>query len=161
MILYYNSALHNTIALNFVRNTTSSAFNSNWYNLVSMLQCSVLWKSFYILCSLTEMLKKIEKMMRGLGGVRAGGGHWTGGGSDSWPGGSARGSAGGSSCSGGYCARGWYWLSTSVPYNSTGPSMAHRIWKSLISIFQEFSSSIGETFILAGGVGAGVWFYAV
>ena len=33
--------------------------------------------------------------------------------------------------------------------------------KSLISIFQEFSSSIDKISILAGGLGAGVSFYGV
>ena len=38
--------------------------------------------------------------------------------------------------------------------------MAHK-GKGLISIFQEFSSSINEAFILAGRVGAGLSFYGV
>ena len=33
--------------------------------------------------------------------------------------------------------------------------------KSLITIFQEFSSSIGKTFILAGGLGTGLSFCGV
>ena len=33
--------------------------------------------------------------------------------------------------------------------------------KNLISIFQEFSSSIKKTFILEGGLGAGLLFYGV
>ena len=37
-ILYYNFALCYSIALNFGRNTTSIAFNSNWYNLALILQ---------------------------------------------------------------------------------------------------------------------------
>ena len=33
--------------------------------------------------------------------------------------------------------------------------------KSLISVFQEFSASIGRAFGLAGGLGAGLSFYGV
>ena len=33
--------------------------------------------------------------------------------------------------------------------------------KSLISVFQEFSTSINKTFILAGALGAGLSFYGV
>ena len=49
MILYHNSALSY-----FGRNTTSIAFNSNWYNLAPMLLCNVLWKPFYR-CLLTDI----------------------------------------------------------------------------------------------------------
>ena len=55
------------------------------------------------------------------------------------------------------------------------PTMAHKIseanssfhvkygysGKSLISTFQEFSSSVGKTFVLAGRLGAGLSFYEV
>ena len=47
-ILYHNSNQRNAIALNFGRNTTSTTLNSNWYNLVLMLQCNVFWKPLYI-----------------------------------------------------------------------------------------------------------------
>ena len=50
MILYHNSAL-----CYFGRNTTSIAFNSNWYNLDSMLLCSVIWKPLYAWCLLTDI----------------------------------------------------------------------------------------------------------
>ena len=33
--------------------------------------------------------------------------------------------------------------------------------KSLASAFEEFSASIGKTYILAGGLGAGLAFYGV
>ena len=33
--------------------------------------------------------------------------------------------------------------------------------KSLASVFEEFSTSISKTFILAGGLGAGLAFYGV
>ena len=38
--------------------------------------------------------------------------------------------------------------------------MAHSR-KSLISVFQEFSASIAKAFVLAGGLGDGLSFYAV
>ena len=41
MVLYYNSALRYAIAFNFGKNVTSVAFNSNWYNLASMLQYNI------------------------------------------------------------------------------------------------------------------------
>ena len=50
MILHYNSALRY-----FDRKTTSIAFNSNWYNLASMLLCNVFSKPFYTWCLLTEI----------------------------------------------------------------------------------------------------------
>ena len=39
-ILYHSFVLHYA-SLNFGRNTTSIALNSNWYNLASMLRCNV------------------------------------------------------------------------------------------------------------------------
>ena len=45
--LYDNSALLYVVAFNFVKNTISTALNSNWYNLASMLQCNVIWKLFH------------------------------------------------------------------------------------------------------------------
>ena len=47
-ILCHNSTQRNTIALTFGRNTTSTTLNSNWYNLVLMLQYTVFWKPLYI-----------------------------------------------------------------------------------------------------------------
>ena len=49
MTLYHNSALGYAVALNFGRNGSSMAFNSNWYNLASMLQYNVFWKPFYVM----------------------------------------------------------------------------------------------------------------
>ena len=54
-ILHRNSALYYAIALNFGRNTTSIALNSNWYNLASMLQFNVFCKPFHILCLLIDV----------------------------------------------------------------------------------------------------------
>ena len=51
LILYQNSALRY-----FVRKTTSIAFNSNWYNLASMLLCNFFWKPFYTWSLTTEIL---------------------------------------------------------------------------------------------------------
>ena len=48
-IIYHNSALCYAIVLNFGRNTTSIALNSNWYNLSSMLQFNVFWKPLYMM----------------------------------------------------------------------------------------------------------------
>ena len=42
VILYHNSALRY-----FGRNTTSVVFNSNWYNLASVLLCNVFQKPFH------------------------------------------------------------------------------------------------------------------
>ena len=54
-VLFHNSAPHYAVALNFDRNTTSIALNSNLHNLASMLQCNVFWKPFHIWFLLTEI----------------------------------------------------------------------------------------------------------
>ena len=45
----------------------------------------------------------------------------------------------------------WLWFSCGVAYSGGG----------LVSIFQEFSSSIGGAFILAGALGTGLSFYGI
>ena len=45
----------------------------------------------------------------------------------------------------------WLWFSCGVAHGGKG----------LISIFQGLSSSVGGTFVLAGGLGAGLSFYGV
>lgn len=47
-ILYRNSAVRYAIALNFCRNITIIALNSNRYNLALVLECNVFWKPFHI-----------------------------------------------------------------------------------------------------------------
>ena len=53
--LCHNSSLCYATVLNFCRNTTSVGLNTNWYNLASMLQCTVYWKPFLIWCVLTAI----------------------------------------------------------------------------------------------------------
>ena len=45
----------------------------------------------------------------------------------------------------------WLWFSCGVAYSGGG----------LVSVFQEFSSSIGRAFILAGALGTGLSFYGI
>ena len=45
----------------------------------------------------------------------------------------------------------WLWFSCGVAYSGGG----------LVSIFREFSSSIGGAFILAGALGTGLSFYGI
>ena len=52
------------------------------------------------------------------------------------------------------------WITKYLRVTLVSCEIAHN-GKNLISIFQEFSSSIKKTFILGGGLGAGLLFYGV